>query len=431
MEIKKYDLNVNDTMGDQWDVSDAIRELMSNAIDESIITSTKQPLYELKNNILKIRDWGRGIKPKHFINDKNSEKEQLENTIGIFGVGLKDSLNVLFNKGCKTSIFTKDSIFEVERNFKPNTNAETLFITQKKSNNIIDGTLIVIENVDQEQYQKAMEMFIHSKALDLVFENEYGEVLLPGGEVYLNGVLISKSDDLYYTYNITKPLKSMVSKMTRERKEINKTAYMPVIESLVNKFSSDDFRDWMQPYVENTYQLVNFEFSRSKFLKRYKSEFNNIISREQFDYLEQDKRNDLLNQGFLIVDRPGYDFDFHDEIVGEDHVSTLDESEKNNLIKVIGECKELKLPWVDIDSIHVADKINIRGHQASGLADHSQSKIILLKELFKKENYYLLFVVYVHEASHIISGFGDETRGFQNRLEENFTILLKEIFKKS
>lgn len=430
MERLRYDLNVNNTMGDQWGVSDAIRELFSNAIDESKITKTPAPLFKWEGGRLEISDSGRGIRPEHFINDKNVEKEELDYTIGIFGVGLKDSLNVLFNKGCKTVIFSNYDVFEVERDIKPNTNAETLFIIHKKSNMKVNGTHIVIENVSLEDYNIASNMFINNKIFSIEFENDYGQVLLPGGEVYLNGVLISRSDELFYTYNITKPLKSMISKMSRERKEINKSAYMPALESLINKLSSQDFKKWISPYAENIYELGKFEFSRSKFLRRYQADFEKIISREQFDGLEQSKRNLLRDQGFLVVDKPGFDFDFQDEIINERDYLDFSSDEIELLSKVINECKKFDLPIVELRDVRIADKMSSNGSDALGLAKMNEKVIILEKNLFRPSNGFSLFKTYVHEASHIKSGFGDETRGFQMQLEENFLKLLSYILDK-
>ena len=101
MEIKKFDLNIEKILED-WDIHHAIREIIANAIDECIITNTKD-IDISKDNSGKwhIRDFGRGLKYEHLTQKENDEKLRNPKVIGKFGIGLKDALATFDRKGVK------------------------------------------------------------------------------------------------------------------------------------------------------------------------------------------------------------------------------------------------------------------------------------------------------------------------------------------
>src|SRR5260370_12282915 len=96
LPARYFDLNMEKVL-DAWQVSNAIREIIANALDESILTST--PLPEIVQRGVDrwvIRDFGRGLRYKHLTQSENAEKKKHErDIIGRFGFGLKDALAVL------------------------------------------------------------------------------------------------------------------------------------------------------------------------------------------------------------------------------------------------------------------------------------------------------------------------------------------------
>ena len=88
--MELLDLNIKQILSD-WKISDAIRELIANAIDEHLITNQTKPIkvdYNEQTETLVIQDNGRGIKNIHFIQNESNEKKDAFNTIGKFGIGL-------------------------------------------------------------------------------------------------------------------------------------------------------------------------------------------------------------------------------------------------------------------------------------------------------------------------------------------------------
>ena len=84
--MKKLDLNIERIL-ENWDVEDAIRELIANAIDETLLTQTTGIEILPTGNNWSIRDYGRGIKPSDFTQNENSVKIKHPSAFGKFGVG--------------------------------------------------------------------------------------------------------------------------------------------------------------------------------------------------------------------------------------------------------------------------------------------------------------------------------------------------------
>ncbi|MFP7494748.1 ATP-binding protein [Terribacillus saccharophilus] len=106
--MKKFDLNIEKVL-EHWSIAHALREIIANALDESILSNTKQPLIHKDNNGLwHIKDYGRGLKYEHLTQNENTEKtENLNKVIGKFGVGLKDALATFDRRQIEVTIHSR------------------------------------------------------------------------------------------------------------------------------------------------------------------------------------------------------------------------------------------------------------------------------------------------------------------------------------
>ena len=75
-----FDLNI-DTILEHWSVAHALRELIANAIDETILTKAADFQISKESGTCTIRDYGRGLQYKHFVQNESTEK--LENKLVI------------------------------------------------------------------------------------------------------------------------------------------------------------------------------------------------------------------------------------------------------------------------------------------------------------------------------------------------------------
>ena len=88
---KEFDLNIENIL-ENWEVYHAIREIIANALDEQILTDSRDvEIYEDEEEWWHIRDYGRGINYHHLTQNENEEKLKHSKLIGKFGVGLKDA----------------------------------------------------------------------------------------------------------------------------------------------------------------------------------------------------------------------------------------------------------------------------------------------------------------------------------------------------
>src|SRR5713226_4587473 len=102
--MKSFDLNI-ETVLEDWDVSDALREIIANAIDEELLTNTAKVRVFKDSAGWHVRDFGRGLKYAHLTQNENQEKlGRRDLVIGKFGVGLKDALATLDRHGINVSI---------------------------------------------------------------------------------------------------------------------------------------------------------------------------------------------------------------------------------------------------------------------------------------------------------------------------------------
>src|SRR3954454_6156243 len=93
MSRRYFDLNIQRVL-EHWTVSEALREIIANALDEQALTNTAEPeIFESDMGSWHVRDFGRGLRYEHFTQNEDAEKLAKPNlVIGKFGVGLKDAM---------------------------------------------------------------------------------------------------------------------------------------------------------------------------------------------------------------------------------------------------------------------------------------------------------------------------------------------------
>ncbi|WP_202961141.1 ATP-binding protein [Candidatus Symbiobacter mobilis] len=115
--MKKFDLNIEKIL-ESWELCHAIREIIANALDEQLLTQTKDVCISQIGNAWIIRDYGRGLKYTHLTQNENQEKIDNGNVIGKFGIGLKDALATFDRKGVIVTAKSKHNIIRTEQSTK-------------------------------------------------------------------------------------------------------------------------------------------------------------------------------------------------------------------------------------------------------------------------------------------------------------------------
>jgi len=175
--MKKFDLNIEEILED-WEVYHGIRELISNALDEQMLTNTKEiDIFKDKKGKWHVRDYGRGIKYEHLTQNENQEKLERQNIIGKFGIGLKDALATFDRKKIKVILRFKHGDISINKSEKYGfADIITLHaVINSPSEPELIGTDIILENVSHDDIEKAKSLFLLFSHQKLIESTDYGE----------------------------------------------------------------------------------------------------------------------------------------------------------------------------------------------------------------------------------------------------------------
>lgn len=177
--MKKFDLNIEKVLED-WEVYHAIREVIANALDEQILTQTKDiQILKDSNGDWHIRDFGRGLRYDHLTQNENEEKLKNPQLIGKFGVGLKDAMATFDRRGIKVLIKSKFGDITLGKSEKQDfEDVITLhaYLSDPTEPTII-GTDFVLQGCKETDLDKAKHLFLRFAGENSLEKTQYGEVL--------------------------------------------------------------------------------------------------------------------------------------------------------------------------------------------------------------------------------------------------------------
>lgn len=241
---RKFDLNIEKIL-DNWEIYHAIREIISNALDEMIITQTRAiDIFKGADNLWHIKDFGRGLRYQHLTQNENEEKKSCKNVIGKFGVGLKDALAVLYKNNIPVTILSPHGDITLEMCEKEGfSDTFTLHaVIKTASNPKMIGTEFILGVSDND--------IIKAKSLFLIFLNktalehtDYGELYnrtsSEYASIYVHGVKVAEEPNYLFDYNITKSNAALEKSLNRERSAVGRTAYSDIIKKILLKAKAD------------------------------------------------------------------------------------------------------------------------------------------------------------------------------------------------
>lgn len=236
--MRKFDLNVEKVLED-WETADAVREIISNAIDEETLSgSAKIRIFEDSKG-WHVRDFGRGLRYSHLTQNENQEKlENRDKVIGKFGVGLKDALATLDRRKIKVLIRSKHGDISLGRSSKQGfSDIVTLHALIEESNNkAFTGTDFILNGLNSQDIEKAKNFFLRFSGEKLLEETKYGQVLKRhknNARIYINGVRVAEESAFLFSYNITSLTKPMEKALNRERTHVGRAAYTQRVKDIL------------------------------------------------------------------------------------------------------------------------------------------------------------------------------------------------------
>lgn len=236
--MKHFDLNI-DKILENWDLSHAIRELIANAIDESVLTNTAPPeVFRDNCGCWHIRDHGRGLRYHDLIQSENPEKLASPAVIGKFGIGLKDALATFDRKGVRVLIRSRHGDITLSRVSKHSFDElVTLHATVLPASfPELDGTECCVYNIPDEDVLAAKNMFLRFAENTLIEETKFGCVhnrTPSGGIIYINGMKVAEEPNFLFSYNITSLNANIKRALNRERQNLGRTAYAERVRSIL------------------------------------------------------------------------------------------------------------------------------------------------------------------------------------------------------
>jgi hypothetical protein len=245
---RTFDLNIEEVL-ENWEVEHALREVIANALDEQLLSLTKDIDMSTDNlGQWHIRDFGRGIRIEHFT--LNEDKEKLGSDkpiIGKFGVGLKDALATFHRRGIEVLIRSQFGTFRLKQVSKHGfENIVTLHVDYDDTPQPIVGTDFVFRGVSQAQIAKARSLFLRFSGDQIIETTSYGSLIRRGGSptrVYILGVLANEEPNFLFSYNITSLTDTMKKRLNRERLNVGRTTYTDRIKAILRSATSEEVHE--------------------------------------------------------------------------------------------------------------------------------------------------------------------------------------------
>ena len=446
--MRKFDLNIEEVLED-WEVYHAIREIIANAIDEQILTKTKDIEIKKEKNCFVIRDYGRGLKYEHLTQNENEEKiSHPELVIGKFGVGLKDALATFDRHKVNIVMKSKLGDITIDRSSKHDfEDVVTLHaIISSPSEPDIVGTKVILDGCTKDEIEKAKSLFLKFSGEQILEKTQYGEILKKSSvsKIYINGIKVAEEDNFLFSYNITSLTRAMRKALNRERTHVGRTAYTERVKSIllssnnekVARLLVEDLEGYQRGTQHDEIKYIDVAVHACKILNTSSSVVFVTPQQLQYDTMAVDNaRRDGLSiivvpetisqkirgvedlSGNTIRDLELYNtewnqsFEFKfvntDELTGSEREIFEKTSE---IFKLIGG-KPKSVKEVAISETMRREE---SGMEAVGLWQPDKRRIVVKRDQLKNLESYAGTLL--HETAHAISGAGDVSREFELEL---------------
>lgn len=448
--MKEFDLNIGNILED-WDIYHAIREIISNALDEQFLTNTSEIEIIKTGNIWCIRDFGRGLNYHHLMQNENPEKTDNDKVIGRFGVGLKDALATLFRHNIAVEIRSKYGTITLKESTK-NTFDDIVTLHAQIAPSMDDqmiGTSFYIYDCPDYEIDKAKNMFLRFSREEILETTSYGQVIAKASDIaniYINGVKVAEEPNFAFSYNITALSKQIKKALNRERTNVGRTAYADRIKSILLEATNKEVVNTLSDNLESMSNGTQCdEIKWVDVAAHVVKELNNsedtvFVTPDEFASTSGSTNEILQNSGKRIV--------FVSENVKKKAEQETD-GEITTIVSVINDYNEsFSYSFVDVkeltaieltnwnkipvllkklglvswfDKCLISEQLKEDADNTVGVWDRELQQIIILRSQLQSEN--KLFGTVLHEIIHAKTGASDISRFFECELTALIGIL--------
>ncbi|WP_456265671.1 MULTISPECIES: ATP-binding protein [unclassified Bacillus (in: firmicutes)] len=412
--MKKFDLNIEKVL-EHWTIPHALREIIANALDESNLTNTKEPLiFKDEDNKWHIKDFGRGLKYEHLTQNENIEKtENPDKVIGKFGVGLKDALATFDRRNVEIliqSIYSDITIKKLSKGEFDDLVTLHAIVNSPTNPNLV-GTDFILTGLKDDDIEKAKDFFLLYSGEKTIEKTKYGELIenkKNRSRIYVNGICVAEEDNLLFSYNITSTTKKLRQSLNRERTNVGRSAYTDRVKSILLECKSPTFaRKLVDDLQKIQTGIYHDELQWLRIITVPDSLANKLETSKDLD------GNNFRNlETYALEWNEHFEFD----IV---KVNQLTAKEKE-----IFNYKDTIVSWFPkksnlINDIVISNSMrpdNYTGNDALGLWEPSTKRIIIKRSQLK--NIQSFAGTLVHELVHAHTNTDDNTIEFENELTE-------------
>jgi len=246
-EPRNFDLNIEKIL-EGWEVKHAIREVIANALDEQVLSSTQDITISAdRSSNWHIRDFGRGIRYENLTQNENPEKlKNAGKVIGKFGVGLKDALATLNRRSIRVHIRSAHcDISLVEAAKYGFDDVITLqAAVRPASSPKMAGSDFELQGVSAADIKAAKDLFLCFSGDRVLDNTPYGQILERtagrDARVYVTGLLVAEEERFGFSYNITSLTTAMRRALNRERTNVGRTAYTERVKGMLLSSQSEE-----------------------------------------------------------------------------------------------------------------------------------------------------------------------------------------------
>jgi hypothetical protein len=445
-EPQLFDLNIEEVL-ENWEISHALREIISNALDEQVLTGTAD-VEIAKDGAGRwvIRDYGRGLKIEHFTLNENQEKlARTSGVIGKFGVGLKDALATFHRRGVQVAIRSRNGTFRLRETAKHGfSDITTLHVELDDATNVMEGTEFTFSGVSDADMAAAKGLFMKFNDEEVLEATKYGEILTrgTGGRVYISGVFASDEPGFIFSYNVTDLTDAMRKRLNRERMNVGRTTYAERIRSILKSATAatvmneiiEKIRARSQgevpdelTWIEITLMALTYLSQQRDVLFVTEAEIHghpDLIDHARSDGLEvfmvtsQEKAKLVAQRRAGGVDTrtlEAYVREFNDSFeYSFVDVSQLDDRERaildlaEDLCQLVGVRKK--------PPILVSETMRISRDDTEGVWDSEVGAIVIRRDKLRSRHEFAATLL--HEVAHVTSGTADVTREFESVLTQ-------------
>jgi Holliday junction resolvasome RuvABC ATP-dependent DNA helicase subunit len=456
---RNFDLNIEKVL-EGWETCHAIREIVANALDEQMLSQTKDvEIFRTPEGEWHIRDFGRGLKYEHLTQNENEEKlRNPSKVIGKFGVGLKDALATFNRRSVDVCVRSRYGDITLDQIPKSGfTDVVTLHaIVHPAQDNSMIGTDVILRGVSDDDVMKAKAFFLRFSGEQVLDETPYGQILqrtpARNARIYITGMLVAEEENFAFSFNITSLTAAMRKALNRERTNVGRTAYSERVKQMLlaskatvvaNTLDNDlmkietgtnrDEVKWTDVAVHASQTLSasrEVVFVTAAELIAHKDAIDHaqadglrIVTIPENIKASLQGINDV--QGSPIRDLSVYQFEreqsFQFKFVAYDLLSQSERSVFDQWRAIAGFVGGFPSRVREVKISETMRPDFLTSNEAVGLWDAASSSIIIKRTQLATVSAFA--GILLHEIAHASSGYGDVTRGFETELTKMLGIL--------